>query len=102
MELFVPFPRRRSGRRCASTALLVLRRSSLFGDTRVGLCVFAAAAPAEAVVIRASEWPLTQFQADEIWHASQGQGITVVVVDTGVDAAHPDLKGAEAILERAT
>ncbi|POX44926.1 type VII secretion-associated serine protease mycosin [Streptomyces sp. Ru72] len=43
--------------------------------------------------IRQSEWPLTQFQADKVWHISQGQGITVAVIDSGVDAAHPDLKG---------
>ncbi|EST24213.1 type VII secretion-associated serine protease mycosin [Streptomyces roseochromogenus] len=92
MELFVPFPRRRSSRRCTPIALPVLRRF-LVGSTLAGLCAFAADTPAEAVVIRTSEWPLTQFQADEIWHISQGQGITVAVIDSGVDAGHPDLNG---------
>jgi len=50
---------------------------------------------AAAVVIRQSEWPLdsSHFQAETIWRISQGQGITVAVVDSGVDAAHPDLAG---------
>ncbi|MGW4890025.1 type VII secretion-associated serine protease mycosin [Streptomyces murinus] len=48
---------------------------------------------AEAVVIRQAEWPLKQFQAEKVWHVSQGQGVTVAVIDSGVDSAHPDLKG---------
>ncbi|MFD1663032.1 type VII secretion-associated serine protease mycosin [Streptomyces caeni] len=58
-----------------------------------GLWALAADAPADAAGIRPSEWPLTQFQAEQIWHISRGQGVTVAVIDSGVDAAHPDLKG---------
>ncbi|MER6567731.1 type VII secretion-associated serine protease mycosin [Streptomyces sp. NPDC001093] len=94
MELFVlfPIPRRRSGRKFAPIAPLPLCRF-LVGTALAGLLAVTTDAPAEAVVIRQSEWPLTQFQADEIWHVSQGQGVTVAVIDSGVDAAHPDLKG---------
>ncbi|MER5534858.1 type VII secretion-associated serine protease mycosin [Streptomyces mirabilis] len=45
------------------------------------------------MVIRQSEWPLTQFRADDIWDISKGQGVSIAVIDSGVDAAHPDLKG---------
>ncbi|WP_329365372.1 type VII secretion-associated serine protease mycosin [Streptomyces sp. NBC_01483] len=31
--------------------------------------------------------------ADEMWRTSTGKGITVAVIDTGVDADNPDLKG---------
>ncbi|MFB8183275.1 type VII secretion-associated serine protease mycosin [Streptomyces sp. NPDC055966] len=53
------------------------------------------ASPAAAVVIRQAEWPLDaqHYQAPQIWHLSQGQGVTVAVIDSGVDAAHPDLTG---------
>ncbi|MCX4427234.1 S8 family serine peptidase [Streptomyces mirabilis] len=92
LELFVFFPRGRSGRRRASTALPVLRRC-LVGAVLAGLWALTVDAPADAVVIRQSEWPLTHFQAEKIWHRSQGQDATVAVIDSGVDAAHPDLEG---------
>lgn len=94
------FPRRPSSRRCAPTALSILHRSSLVSAALTGLCESAAATPTKAVVIRTSEWPLAHFQADEIWHMPQGQGITATV-DTGANTAHPNLKGAEPFLERA-
>jgi subtilisin family serine protease len=40
------------------------------------------------------EWPLAVLQAGVLWEHSQGQGIKVAVVDTGIDSAIPDLKGA--------
>ncbi|MGW8329914.1 S8 family serine peptidase [Streptomyces sp. NPDC055897] len=52
-------------------------------------------APAAAAVIRQQEWPLDaqHFDAPAIWQLTRGQGITVAVVDSGVDATHPDLTG---------
>jgi len=37
------------------------------------------------------QWGLTQVQAPQAWGVTRGAGITVAVVDTGVDFAHPDL-----------
>ena len=41
------------------------------------------------------EWPLDpgHFDAPRIWALSTGSGVTVAVVDTGVDASNPDLRG---------
>ncbi|MFI6055933.1 type VII secretion-associated serine protease mycosin [Streptomyces violascens] len=55
--------------------------------------VGAAGTPAQAESTRAKEWFLDAMKADEIWRSSTGKGITVAVIDSGVDANNPDLKG---------
>lgn len=39
------------------------------------------------------QWSLTQIRAPEAWHASEGDGVVVAVLDTGVDARHGELAG---------
>ncbi|WP_344257946.1 S8 family serine peptidase [Streptomyces sodiiphilus] len=38
-------------------------------------------------------WYLEEFRAAEMWQRSQGQGITVAIIDTGVDSTVPELRG---------
>jgi len=39
------------------------------------------------------QWSLTQIEVARAWTVSKGAGITIGIVDTGVDAGHPDLAG---------
>jgi len=39
------------------------------------------------------QWALTQIGAPAAWARSTGGGVTIGIVDTGVDASHPDLAG---------
>lgn len=39
------------------------------------------------------QWPLAQIKAPDAWAASTGAGVTIGIVDTGVDYSHPDLAG---------
>ncbi len=61
---------------CAATALALLPAS-----------------PARADTIRAQQWGLDALHTDEAWQTTRGKGITVAVVDTGVDDSLPDLAG---------
>ncbi|WP_347269227.1 type VII secretion-associated serine protease mycosin [Streptomyces sp. WAC00263] len=57
------------------------------------LLVGIAATPAYAESIREREWHLTAMKAEQMWQTSTGKGITVAVIDSGVNANLPDLKG---------
>jgi type VII secretion-associated serine protease mycosin len=49
--------------------------------------------PASADPIRDAEWHLAFLNVPEAHKYSQGDGVIVGIVDTGVDASHPDLAG---------
>jgi serine protease len=55
--------------------------------------VRAADVPAGADPLRNLQWDLPRINAPTAWSQSTGTGVTVAVVDTGVDSTHPDLAG---------
>lgn len=62
------------------------------GAVVAGALLLTTAPAASADQVREDQWPLKAFLAEEIWKISQGEGVTVAVIDDGVDASHPDLK----------
>ena len=58
-----------------------------------GALLLTSAPPASADYVRDQQWILDVFAVEDVWAESQGEGVTVAVVDSGVDASHPDLTG---------
>ncbi|MFG2984785.1 type VII secretion-associated serine protease mycosin [Streptomyces sp. NPDC048258] len=51
-----------------------------------------AATPAHAETIRSQQWHLDAMKADDIWKISTGKGVTVAVIDSGINRI-PELEG---------
>ncbi|WP_433056563.1 S8 family serine peptidase [Dactylosporangium sp. CS-033363] len=59
-----------------------------------GLALVAPAGVARADVIRDNEWHLRYLGVAEANRVTRGEGVTVAVIDRGVDRSHTDLAGA--------
>ncbi|MEU1118309.1 MULTISPECIES: type VII secretion-associated serine protease mycosin [unclassified Streptomyces] len=68
----------------AETAL-----SAALGLLMAGVAV----TPAHADTVRSRQWHLDAMHAEEMWKTSTGRGITVAVIDSGVDDTIADLRG---------
>lgn len=72
---------RHRGRRAAASAALGLLLVTAVGTT------------AHAESTRGKQWFLDAMKAEQMWQTSTGEGVTVAVIDSGVDPGNPDLKG---------
>lgn len=75
----------------------IRQRTLIYGATATAIVLAAVAAtatPAGAVpTIRERQWHLDYLHVAQAHAISSGKGVTVGVVDSGVDAGHPDLGG---------
>ncbi|MCC6376554.1 MAG: S8 family serine peptidase [Microbacteriaceae bacterium] len=52
------------------------------------------ATPVVADSIRGSEYWLDQYGIRAAWNVTKGAGVTIAIIDTGIDSSHVDLQGA--------
>jgi type VII secretion-associated serine protease mycosin len=89
--------RRTAARRTAARRTGARRTGALCGATAVLACLTVAggAGPARADSVRnRQQWVLDAINVQAAWAVSQGAGVTVAVVDSGVDPDVPDLVGS--------
>ena len=75
-----------------STRSTIARVIGLAATTALLLC--AGAVPASADSIRNREYWLGEYRISDAWAVTKGEGVTIAVIDTGVDGSHRDLAGA--------
>jgi type VII secretion-associated serine protease mycosin len=85
-------PHARSGQTVAGSCRGVWRPAVAAIAAMVAVLV--SAPPARADAIRDREWWLSTLKVAQAQRITKGAGITVAVVDSGVNARHPDLEGA--------
>ncbi len=71
---------------------MYLRKFLAFGLSILSVLAFSS--PASADSIRDRQYWISDYGFNKVWEVTKGAGVKVAVIDTGVDAQHPDLETA--------
>ena len=69
-------------------------RAGIAAGLAAACLAFNAASASAADGVRGQEWWLTKLHVTKAWQSTRGKGVTVAVLDTGVDPKQADLAGA--------
>jgi subtilisin family serine protease len=73
---------------------VAVTRTAAFGGAGAPACsggAYGPSGPPGTDPLRGRQWALDVLHVDEAWRGGRGGGVTIAVVDTGVDLGHPDL-----------
>ena len=71
-----------------------MKRRGLLAGALVVASVSLLAVPAHADTVRSAEYWLDGYGIRTAWNTTRGEGVTIAVIDTGVDGSVPELRGA--------
>ena len=72
----------------------LLLTAGVLAAAAVPVVVLPTAPAAHADAVRDRQYWLSEYGIRDAWQVTRGEGVIIAILDSGVDAAHPDLAGA--------